>query len=77
MLRHEVYKCIVMAVKSGKIKEPFTENDFRKACPGFGEGTYRAFLHKHAVGNGKTTELFERESPGRLRLLRPFKYGFG
>lgn len=76
MAAHRVYACIVRAVSIGKLKEPFARDDFRKACPGFGEGTYRAFLHKHRVGNpGGNSELFERVSPGRFKLVRPYEYG--
>jgi len=75
MPKHEVYKCIIKAVKSGKLKEPFSVGDFEKACPGFGIGTYRAFLYKHSVGNGKTTELFAKVSPGKFKLIRPLIYG--
>ena len=45
MPKHEVYECIVKAVKNGNMKEPFSAGDFEKACPGFGIGTYRAFLY--------------------------------
>jgi hypothetical protein len=75
MPKHEVYKCIVRAVKSGELKEPFSTGDFQKACPGFGIGTYRAFLYKHSVGNSKTTELFAKVSPGKFKLVRPLRYG--
>ena len=72
MARHRVYVCIVEAVRTGDLKEPFTIADFRRACPGFGEGTYNAFLHKHAVGNpGGNSDLFERVAPGRFELLQP------
>lgn len=55
--------------------EPFTSDDFRKACPGLGHGTYNAFLHKHSVDNpGGASELFRRVSPGWFELLRPFRY---
>ncbi len=76
MPRHRGYSCIVKAVKSGTLKEPFTKKDFRKACPNFGEGTYNAFLWKHRVGNhdGKT-ELFRKIAPGKFELVRPLKYG--
>jgi len=51
---------IVAAVRSGDLGEPFTQKDFRRACPGFGEGTYNAFLHKHRGGNpAGNTELLE------------------
>jgi hypothetical protein len=77
-MSHKVYSCIVRAVKAGRLREPFTNDDFRKACPRLGEGTYRAFLHKHAEGNpGNASELFVRVSPGKFRCIRPFKYGLG
>lgn len=76
MTRHRVYSAIVLAVRFGQLLEPFSQADFRRACPGFGEGTYQAFLHKHSLGNpGGYTELFERVSPGRFKLLRPIRYG--
>jgi hypothetical protein len=60
----------------GNLKEPISKADFRGACPGFGEGTYQAFLHKHRKGNpGGVSELFELTTPGQFRLLRPFRYG--
>jgi hypothetical protein len=59
----------------GRLREPFSSTDFLNACPD-GEGTYIAFLHKHALGNkGKNTELFVRVSPGKFECVRPFKYG--
>ncbi len=60
----------------GRLKEPFTKEDFLSACPGLGDGTYNAFLHKHRVGNpGANSELFELVMPGKFRCIRPFKYG--
>lgn len=76
-MTHEVYKSIVEAVKKGRLREPFSAEDFRRACPRWGEGTYQAFLHKHRKGNpGGESELFEKIAPGQFKLLRPFKYGF-
>jgi hypothetical protein len=76
MTQHKVYAGIVQAVNYGRLIEPFTQDDFRRACPGFGEGTYKAFLYKHRKGNpGGVSELFELVSPGRFRLLRPLRYG--
>ena len=76
MARHRIYRCIVKAVRGGSLIEPFTENDFRRVCPSFAEGTYRSFLHKHAVRNaGGNSELFVRVHPGQFKLVRPFKYG--
>lgn len=76
MARHRVYSAIVSAVRSGRLVEPFSCADFRRACPGFGEGTYKAFLYKHRLDNpGGCSELFELVSPGRFKLLRPIRYG--
>ena len=72
---HLVYASIVRAVRSGRLKEPFSVHDFRSACPGLGEGTYNAFLHKHSVGNmGAASELFVRVVPGKFKCVRPFDY---
>lgn len=76
MVGHKIYTCIVNAVKNGKLKEPFSGDDFRRACSGFGKGTYNAFLYKHRVDNPKDeSELFELVSPGKFKSVRPFKYG--
>ena len=75
-MAHEVYTPLVRAVRAGRLPEPFTAGDFERTCPGFGTGTYRAFLHKHSRGNpGQQSVLFDRISPGRFRCVRPFKYG--
>lgn len=75
-MAHKIYRAIVSAVKTGRLVEPFNEKDFRAACPSLGGGTYRDFLHRHAIGNPSgTDELFQRVSPGRFRCVRPFKYG--
>jgi hypothetical protein len=71
-----VYSSIIRAVKHGQLKEPFSQEDFRCACPGLGGGTYIAFLYKHRKGNpGGSSELFELVGPNRFRLLRPYRYG--
>lgn len=76
MAGHKVYSSIIKAIESDKLKEPFTNMEFRKFCIGLGEGTYRAFLDKHRVGNpGGNSELFVRTKPGMFKLLRPIKYG--
>jgi len=76
MARYKVYTCIVKAVKSGRLKEPFTRDDFKKSCPDFGRETYNAFLWKHSLENsGGETELFIKVSPGKFKLVKPFKYG--
>jgi len=76
MANHAVYRAIVSAVTDGTLSEPFTKGEFRTACPGFGGGTYNAFLDKHSLGNpGRATELFDRVAPNSFKLLRPLKYG--
>lgn len=78
MSEHVVYGRIVREVKNRRLKEPFTVTDFQNACPGFGRGTYKAFLYKHRIGNpGKKSELFERTGPGQFKMVRPLKYGLG
>lgn len=58
------------AVKNGRLREPFTPDDVRRACPGFAPKTYNTFLPKHRRGNpGDDTELFERVRKGLYRLL--------
>ena len=76
MAGHRIYKSMIDAVRANKLKEPFTSDDFRIACPGFAVRTYSNFLSKHRVGNPSgTSELFIRVSEGKFKLLRPFKYG--
>jgi hypothetical protein len=74
-MSHKVYRSIVNAIRSGRLREPFSSQDFQNECKGFGKGTYKAFLHKHRVGNpGGNSELFELISPGSFKCIRPFKY---
>jgi hypothetical protein len=75
---HRVYRALVEAVTGGKLQEPFGQAEFRRVCPGFAEGTYRAFLWKHSGGGSDPTEsrLLERTAPGRFRLTRPFRQDF-
>jgi hypothetical protein len=76
MADHQVYRAIVGVIRSGELEKPFGVQDFREACPGFGEGTYKAFLYKHRQGNpGGQTELFEMVGEGLFELIRPLKYG--
>jgi hypothetical protein len=75
-MAHTIYEAIVTAVNSGRLQEPFTRQDFRAACPGFGGGTYQAFLWKHRKENpGGNSELFSLVSPNQFSCLRPFRYG--
>ena len=46
-MKHRVYSVIIRAVKEARLKESFTKGVFRRANPGFGEGTYNSFLYKH------------------------------
>jgi hypothetical protein len=78
---HKLYRSLVEAVTDGRLKEPFGQADFRRVCPGFADGTYRAFLWKHSgaggsESSGTDTLLLERTAPGRFKLVRPFKYDF-
>jgi hypothetical protein len=59
---------IYAAVRSGKLKQPFTAAMVRLACPGWKGRTYGTFLGKHSVGNGETTELFLRVGRGAYRI---------
>ena len=61
---------IYLAVRDGRLEEPFGPDDVRRVCPGWARMTYKVFLAKHRVGNpGKTSELFERIAAGRYRTL--------
>jgi hypothetical protein len=75
MSHHDVYSALVDAVAKGTLTEPFSAADFRHACPGFGEGTYRAFLWKHSGSGKNDTRLLEKVAPGKFRLSRPLQYG--
>ena len=72
----EVYCCIKQAIDRGELKEPFNSDDFRNICKDeFKENTYKTFLNKHKLGNGKETELFKKnENEKTYILIRPFKY---
>ena len=75
---------IYVAVRSGKLKEPFNAAMAKKACPGWPEKTYHAFFSQHAIGNHEDniwTVIIgiaiseplgvapqESNSPGQLRL---------
>lgn len=75
MPKHKVYKSIIKAIKEGRLVEPFSTNDFRDACSGLGNGTYRAFLYKHRKGNPYgNTELFELVDKNKFKTIKPFKY---
>ena len=71
---HKVYGSIVKAINAKRLREPFGVTEFRTACPGFAKGTYNAFLYKHKLGNGSTSELFQQVGVGKFILIRPIKY---
>lgn len=78
MTDHKTYSLIVDAIKSGDLREPFSKKDFMRTCPGLPQGTYNAFLWKHRKGNPREeTELFFLVSPGKFKVIRPFKYDIG
>jgi hypothetical protein len=67
----KIAKSIDSALSSGLLGEPFSSDDFKKACPGFGAGTYNAFLWKHRQGNpGGESELFEQVGPNQFKRIR-------
>jgi len=70
MKRGRVVSTIDAALDRGRLKQPFSSEDFRRACPGFGGGTYQAFLWKHRRGNGHTTELFELVAPNQFKRIQ-------
>lgn len=62
MRQSNLVQQIKVAVRSGKVKEPFKSSDFHflSSSP--------SFISKHAVGNGKYTEYFIRVSRGLYKL---------
>lgn len=73
---HKVYRKIISAIDLGLLIEPFSNNDFRKYCPGLGDGTYKAFLYKHKKGTkGGNSELFDQVGENLFKIIRPYKYG--
>lgn len=61
---------IKMAVRNGKLKEPFRALDVKVTCPGWSDKTYSNFLPKHRRGNpGGYTEYFVRHPDGSYVLI--------
>lgn len=76
MPSHIVYKTIIKAVKSGKLKEPFSAKDLIKSCPEINVKTCNTFLYNHVIDNmSYHSELFVRNKDGKFELIRPLKYG--
>lgn len=56
---------IYSAVAGGRLKEPFSPADVRRACPSYAARTPGTFLPKHCVSKpGADTKWFERVSRG-------------
>lgn len=65
-----MYNDIKHAINSGKVKEPFTADDFKKSCKGYADLSYWNFLNKHRKDNpGEYTEYFEKLKNGKFKLL--------
>ena len=60
---------ILQARREGRLCKQFTRQSWERECPGWSRSTYLKFLHKHRVGNGKTTERFTWNSDGSYSLL--------
>jgi hypothetical protein len=75
MAVHVIYRTIVRAIKSSKLMEPFSLNDLIKVCPYLDKYTCMVFLSKHKQANpNETSELFEMDSDGKFKLIRPLQY---
>ncbi len=69
--RSKIVEAIDAAIAQGRLREPFSNEDFRAECPGFGKGTYNAFLWKHRRGNpGGETEFFDSVGKNHFRRIR-------
>ncbi len=70
-MRKSLVKCIIEAVEKGKLKEPFSEEDVMKACPGYAKPTYRSSLVHHRKGNPiNQPEYFEINEKGKFTLIK-------
>ena len=72
-MARRIISSIRKAVREGRMhKDGFTQADFRRACPGHGEGVYNAFLSKHCEGYALEhgyTVLFARVRRGTYVLI--------
>ncbi len=67
----QIVESIDRALDGGTLREPFSNEEFRASCPGFGRGTYNAFLWKHRKGNpDRKTEYFEKVGINKFRRIR-------
>ena len=60
---------VYVAVRSGRLRQPFSTETVKRACPGWSDGTYRNFFNRHRVGNpGGMAELFVRRAWNRFEI---------
>ncbi len=70
MRQRNFAEAVRLAVREGRLKEPFGGPDVEVACPGYASTTYATFLAKHCEGNPDSRrEFFRRVSRGRYVLL--------
>ena len=71
-----VVAAVDRAIGRGCLNEPFSNEEFEKTCPGFGAGTYNAFLWKHRKGNpSRQKEYFELVGKNLFRRIRAPREG--
>lgn len=71
MVTVSILQSIQQAVANGRLREPFSASDFREACPGWGQGTYNAWLWKHYTGNpGGYRSYVRRLAKGKFELIK-------
>jgi hypothetical protein len=59
------------AVLQGKLKEPFTWRDVKRATPGYADKTYKLVLVHHRKSNPiKHPEYFARVDKEHFRLIK-------
>jgi hypothetical protein len=61
---------IYIAIRNGKLQEPFNADMVRQACPGWADRSYDTFLSKHEVNNPRdNSPLFKRTARGFYKTL--------
>jgi len=62
---------ILEAISKGTLKQPFTWQDLKRACPGYADKTYRLILVHHRKGNPiGYPEYFKRIDQEHFGLVR-------
>ena len=70
-MKKTLLSCVREAVEKGVLKEPFTAENVKEACPGFADKTYKSFLVHHRKGNPiNLPEYFERNAEGKFSLIK-------